>query len=1142
MMRLLGLFKWYDTQKGFGVISTLLPKVKETQEIFFHHSCWSGKIPTKIIGVPVSFMVRKREFKGGYEAWSCSIFDSSVELWQYLFDNKEYNLVVNTNNGNFNMLELCVSMINTPQDANNFIQVFNQWQSEHPINSCYDILECLNGGKDVKVQGFYYYIQDVTSSIPFEERKELFEKRQIGLNCFSDSETLHIIDLIDKSQYVIIKDVRTDLYVKIVRERILKAVAVIDFSNYSTVKQDSFATLLEEFYSLSSAEAIQKLQNEVNSIILSKEDEFVIRVNEIIESPIDIVAYHFRDLLSFPELFSRETISHLEGTAYRIIKEKGIFKNNIELMSQGVLPADISYVEKNTQSFDKDTIQTIVEAISSFSSEEVSRLLFDYLDETGDIDTTIYLYNKRLDIQKDELTEVIKNSVNDNCLKPEVSFVSKATDYINLLGEDYVFSITEKYLISTHSSEAVLEQLSLADDKYKERLSQLLFSYKIDYRDNIDELFVEPFCGSIRKGIHPLFSEDFIVDIVEAYSQNRRDFKQALSYAETYSPEVKARFEDYLFATLTREEYMLLWKEERCDKLPEGYFDSFFDDDEDKYKLVEKWMNKRLPEGLVSTSMLITLDRIRNIPYYRHFRTEFHIFEFFTRHHWDNLIESAFSSSKVSLFKWAIEPSFCDYDSICGSFILFPEIIQVKLLKFIFLSMAQGVFKITASDLYKLYDCYPEYMYYSDDDKPAMSLSVSVIIEALYSYEKNGEFHIGQKDLLRHVFNYAQHGFNSITPIGEFFDKCTGKKSRKYPSSNSIEKFIFPIIDKNKNRFYIINFNYDPHLVERIKKCIPWRKYNKENKFWYAPDSSYAEIELFARENQFLLLNKNMPLSVIGKPFESIVPHITDKEYFNAAWHLSYLYDCKENNNYKISFCEGENSQNSDQQYVWWCVGHSPCHACAIKTHLNDEWQNYTLYDFCNILGFDLVEINKYGQFKTGGYNKLITLINRFNDLLERLYCRECGTLLYPTEINYSVYGATLFKCTKPNCPQYGIPIYLNRCYTNKCRGIIDSRDGAKCPNGLVICSTCGTCCTTAMYRQRLQRLMDTGSHFIPERLVYLANNDGGHINHESINKKDEFFCHKCGAKLDGDPTNTVCPRCGTIIRYQTDLIYKKYY
>lgn len=282
-----------------------------------------------------------------------------------------------------------------------------------------------------------------------------------------------------------------------------------------------------------------------------------------------------------------------------------------------------------------------------------------------------------------------------------------------------------------------------------------------------------------------------------------------------------------------------------------------------------------------------------------------------------------------------------------------------------------------------------------------------------------------------------------------------------------------------------------------------------------------------------------MPLSVIGKPFESIMHLISNSEYYNAAWHLSYLSECKEEINYRVSLCEGIESQDSDQRYVWWCVGHYPCHCCAIKTHTNDDWRNYTLFDFCNILGFNLVEENKYGQFKTGNYSKLITLINRFNDLSERLYCRECGTRLYPTEHKFAVYGAPTFKCTNLNCQQYGIQIYLNRCYTKQCRGIIDSRDAAKCPNGLVICSNCGTCCTTAMHKQRLQKLIDAGSHYIPPELVWLANNDGGHINHENRNLDDEFFCHRCGARLSGNPHDTVCQVCGTRIHYQTDLIKK---
>jgi hypothetical protein len=72
------------------------------------------------------------------------------------------------------------------------------------------------------------------------------------------------------------------------------------------------------------------------------------------------------------------------------------------------------------------------------------------------------------------------------------------------------------------------------------------------------------------------------------------------------------------------------------------------------------------------------------------------------------------------------------------------------------------------------------------------------------------------------------------------------------------------------------------------------------------------------------------------------------------------------------------------------------------------------------------------------------------------------------------------------------------------------------------------------MFEERLLKLENTGSKSYKERdkLKYLIQNDLGHINHNNKKTSDTFFCYKCGTKLFGDPTDTECCKCGTIIKY----------
>jgi hypothetical protein len=207
----------------------------------------------------------------------------------------------------------------------------------------------------------------------------------------------------------------------------------------------------------------------------------------------------------------------------------------------------------------------------------VCQTLFCYLEKTNDIDTTIQWYNKREDIQSIELTEIVKSCIKANFLKPKVSFISRASDYLLLLGNDFIYNVTKEYLQKTHKSEPLLKQLSHSKEGYREKLSSLLFSFHHDYRDLVDDNFVEPLCRYTYKDIHSLLTEDFIVEALEALVDNTKNYKNALFYAGKFSPEAKNRIENYLLSLLSNEEYMHLWEEELCNYLPDSYLDFYFD-------------------------------------------------------------------------------------------------------------------------------------------------------------------------------------------------------------------------------------------------------------------------------------------------------------------------------------------------------------------------------------------------------------------------------------------------------------------------------------------------------------------------------------------------------------------------------------
>ena len=191
-----------------------------------------------------------------------------------------------------------------------------------------------------------------------------------------------------------------------------------------------------------------------------------------------------------------------------------------------------------------------------------------------------------------------------------------------------------------------------------------------------------------------------------------------------------------------------------------------------------------------------------------------------------------------------------------------------------------------------------------------------------------------------------------------------------------------------------------------------------------------------------------------------------------------------------------------EEMHIRWCRN-LPCLENNIKHHKN--WEKYTLFDFMNILGFNMNEQKKDGSiFYDGIYTRFVEFINRFNRLLEKLYCTECNHVLYPVESsNFGAYSVTKFICKNNNCSCTTQIVYLNHCLNPQCNVTIDSRISKKCSNGLYICEECGSCCSCKMFQKRLDNLSTNGKN--DSRLGQLITNNEGHL------EKAEYFCYKCG-------------------------------
>src|SRR5690606_29859946 len=137
---------------------------------------------------------------------------------------------------------------------------------------------------------------------------------------------------------------------------------------------------------------------------------------------------------------------------------------------------------------------------------------------------------------------------------------------------------------------------------------------------------------------------------------------------------------------------------------------------------------------------------------------------------------------------------------------------------------------------------------------------------------------------------------------------------------------------------------------------------------------------------------------------------------------------------------------------------------------------------------------NPSDYIKDGHYHKFLGHINAFNRLLEHLYCEKCGNLLYPVNSShFALYRDVRFHCIEDGCSKKHKEIYLNHCLYGECKAIIDSRISKPCKHGLYICSNCGTCCSEAFFKGRLDSLRKVGGYIHPE-LINNVENHNGHL------------------------------------------------
>lgn len=573
------------------------------------------------------------------------------------------------------------------------------------------------------------------------------------------------------------------------------------------------------------------------------------------------------------------------------------------------------------------------------------------------------------------------------------------------------------------------------------------------------------------------------------------------------------QFDNKVKEIISEEKYFNFWQQGKGRIFPEYYIRTILNDNYESYKQINSWLHSNITSKEVISNFLlsnikqrrIVSDRIIFYRIFNHVKFLVELDEKFV----EQISEINYDFSEIVLwFLGRLE--ILNFDLLKQKFIYFSPKDQVTVIKKLFSLIAKGTYDLNIEKLNELtridLDLYRTNFKFNPDIP--LDISTDVILKALLSYKEKGKFLV-ESDLLGVVLNNLNSNTKRRFQLENYFENCEGRTTPLFDFEWSTKGKIRKIPFGNNQFYFSINFEYNLDLLEAVKK-ITGRKWNSEMKIWGVPSKYEVEVLDFAKKYRFFL------------DFEG-------GTYTNNV-HLAEFKRLETPNG--IRFCDGRiaNKQHDMfKQEFWWC-GKLPCFKNCETSHSEEDWLKYTLLDFVTILKFDIDEHKKNPEdfVPKGHFYQFISLINRFNRLLEKIYCKECDEILYPVRnAHFAVHTTVRFCCENSKCSKHKKEVYLNHCLNGQCNSIIDSRVSKKCPNGLYICCNCGTCCSHRFFEYRLNTLK-TADNLDNEQKIWIFNDTKykfdkklGHLD------RAEYFCHRCANKMEERGVDTFVCSCG---------------
>ena len=701
----------------------------------------------------------------------------------------------------------------------------------------------------------------------------------------------------------------------------------------------------------------------------------------------------------------------------------------------------------------------------------------------------------------------------------------------------YIFSSCDSYTLEILLENGYIHDIDnpiLEQENPDRHKAMMIYAYKKGFIDDIDAEFV-------KKNINEFSLDDIFkllnheqLDIRIKESILAALFKYGIkSYPLTKINESCKRAEELLkehyyewFASfcsdLEDSDKYFLWKNKLSNIYPETYIrEKLLGSEEEGYRNFYELYQKQLIPGFTASGelwrVLTENEKVENRPiFYKILYCIKYLLKIDSSY--KEVIEQK-ENDYYKLILWFLSSSESfDFELLCHLFIYFLPKDQVRIIKTLFCMAEDGKIQLSIKMLDSLLRVDADLYGLISAQHPMVPIDVSseIIIKALVNISEKGNFST-DKDVLTIILQASQYNKNEKFKIGSYFDECAGRKTYKWDGNRQVNGYINQIDDSwfsvsiypyVESRVYSRAmghhtksvWNSSFHEAVNAVKAITGRRWNAGESYWEIPAEGKERLFEIAYEYGFEIEGSKNP-------------------------HMKKFREENEGRPSRVNYCEGRPAQKPDiyvgKEFLW--CRNSKCFYGCVKKHSKDDWQNYTLLDFCRILGIETDSVDSEGRIvKYGKYLTFSSIINRANTIIEHLYCRECGEMLEPVNVsNYYTHLVTHFHCTNKSCGKYHEKIYISKCFNWKCNGVIDDRDTKKCPNEWNICPECGSCCSNRIAQQRIDNCREVGIPTNPYFIDFVKNMRG-HL------EKREFYCWKCGTlTIPIGDDKFECPVCG---------------